>query len=137
MSWQLHYTLPWERLDRDRIRAAVGHVMGRGIGLTRYKIDDKSPDQVWVFFYFPAALERRLGHSDAERNFPLYNIADADEAFVHFEFAHIPPGNGYDLPTETYFEFYANTSGNSVFSGAGVEIATCLGRYFGVDCRPV
>ncbi|MDY3555157.1 hypothetical protein R5W24_004295 [Gemmata sp. JC717] len=136
MSWELHYTLPWDVLDRDRIHAAAEHVVGTNLGLTRYEIDDRGPDLVWVFFYFPAALERRLGHSDAERNFPLHGIADGDEAFVHFTFEHIPPDNGYELPRETYFEFYSNISGNFIFAGVGIEVADRLGKHFGVTCRP-
>ena len=135
MSWQLHYTLSWKQLDRAAIRAAAEHVLGRDIGITRYEIEEKGPDQVWVFFYFPARVERRWDSSNA-RNFALYDIADDDEEFVHFQFEHIPPDNGYDLPEEVYFEFYSNISGNKLFSGVGVEVADRLGRYFGVECRP-
>lgn len=135
MSWQLHYTLPWAALDSDAIRAAAEYVLGRGIGLTRYEIEEKGPEQVNVFFYFPAALERRLGHSDAGRNFPLYNIADDSEEFVHFQFEHITPDNEYDLPEEVYFEFSSNISGNFIFAGVGIEVADRLGQHFGVECR--
>jgi hypothetical protein len=136
VSWQLHFTLPWDALDRDAIRAAAEHVLTCGLGVTRYTIDDEGPDRVSVFFYFPAATERRMGHTDADRNFRMYNIADGDEASVHFQFARILPGNESDLPPETYFEFYSNISGNKIFAGMGVEVADRLGRYFGVECRP-
>lgn len=135
MSWQLHFTLPWKALDRAAIRAAAEHVLGCGIGLTRYKIEDRDPNLVWVLFYFPAKVERRWEPSNA-RDFPLYNIVDDDESFVHFTFRHVPPDNGYDLPEEVYFEFYSGISGNRLFSGVGVEVATHLGEHFGVKCRP-
>jgi hypothetical protein len=136
VSWQLHFTLPWEALRRDAIRAAAKHVLTCGLGVTRYEIDDAGPDHVSVFFYFPAAAERRWEPWCAERNFRAYEIADDDEASVHFQFERILPGHEHDLPPETYFEFYSNISGNKIFAGMGVEIATCLGDYFGVECRP-
>lgn len=112
---------------------------GRGLDLTRYKIDTRGPDAVDVFFYFAAALERRwtLMRSDTEEKFRQHNIADTDEEFVHITFEHIPADNTHDLPAQTYFEFYSNISGNSVFSGVGVEIAERIGRYFGVKCEPL
>lgn len=141
MSWQNRYLLPWACLDHDRIAVAVEHVMhsGKGLDLTRYKIDAREPDAVDVFFYFPAALERRwtLMPSDTEEKFRQHNIADTDEEFVHITFGHTPADTALDLPAETYFEFYSNISGNSVFSGVGIEVAERIGRYFGVPCEPL
>ena len=140
MSWQNRYLLPWDRLDRDRIRAAVEHVMrsGAGLDLSRYEIESRGDNAVSVFFYFPAALERRWGTGpDIRETFGLYKIADTDEGNVQIDFEHIPPGNAYELPTETYFEFYSNISGNRLFSGVGIEITERIGQYFGVKCEPM
>jgi hypothetical protein len=139
VSWQLRYLLPWDVLDRDRIRAAVEHVMrsGAGLELRRYKIEEKGPDLVSGFFYFEAALERRWGLlSKVDEDFRAYKIADTDEEFVHIDFEHIPADNTYGLPVQTYFEFYSNISGNRVFAGVGTEIVERIGRYFGVKCEP-
>ena len=140
MSWQNRYLLPWERLDRDRIAAAVEHVMrsGAGLPLLRYKIEPHGADAVAVFFYFRAELERKWDLlSSAERNFRLYEISDENEEFVQIDFGHTPADPKLDLPAETSFEFYSNVSGNSVFSGVGIEIAERIGRYFGVKCEPL
>jgi hypothetical protein len=138
MSWQNRYLLPWPALDRDRIRAAVEHVMrsGAGLDLRRYEIEDRGEHCVCVFFYFEARVERGWGTGPSvKRTFGLYAIADTDEGNVQIDFGHIPPGNEYDLPVETYFEFYSNVSGNYLFSGVGMEIAERIGRYFGVKCE--
>jgi hypothetical protein len=139
VSWQLRYLLPWDRLDPDRIREAVEHVMrsGAGLPLRRYKIEDHGPGRVSVFFYFEAVLERRWDLlSQVNENFRTYNIADTDEEFVHIDFLHWDYDAKLDLPAQTWFEFYSNISGNRVFAGVGAEVVARLGRYFGVKCEP-
>ena len=139
MSWQNRYLLPWDRLDPDRIEAAVRYVMasGRGLTLRRYEIEPSGPDRTAVFFYFDAGLERKWSALSVDRVFELYGIRDDEEGNVEIDFAHTPADPALNLPAETYFEFYSNVSGNPLYSGVGVEIGERIGRFLGTTCEPL
>lgn len=138
MSWQNRYLLPWDRLDLEKIEAAARHVVAGPLPLRGYEIEVRDPDSVRVYFTFDAGLERRRGlSSDVGRTFELYGIADTDEGLVDIGFAHTPADPKLGLPSETSFEFYSGISGNSIYSGVGIEIAEQIGRFFGVKCEPM
>lgn len=139
MSWTLTYNLPWDGLDLDRIRNAVEYIMrsGERLDLLRYEIEPRKPDFIIVFFFFRAALERDWGgFSDVDKNFPLYKIADDDDAVIEIDFSHIPADPKFDTPAMTYFDFYSNSSGNRVFAGVGTEVVQRLSRYLGAEFAP-
>jgi hypothetical protein len=136
VSWQNRYLLPWDRLHLDRIEAAAAHVLSV-LPIRRYEVVAHGTNRVSVYFRFEASLERKRNPHQAGRLFELYEIRDTDEGLVDIGFYHDPADARDGTPAETYFEFYSNISGNSVFSDVGIEIAERIGRFFGVKCEPM
>jgi hypothetical protein len=133
LSWSNRYRLPWDRLDLEKIEAAMRHVVA-SLSPRKTELVVRGLDHIICAFEVSPADERRWDiFCDADKRFARYEITDSDRGWVEVEFVHLPADEEHDYESWTGFEF--NSPGDNPFASCGIEITELFGKFFGVECE--